>query len=50
MLTGLNQIEEQYDAKSSMFSNGGSRGQGGLEINLKKMNNIYTSHCFLINA
>ena len=44
----LNQLEEQYDAKSSYFSNGGSRGQG--EINLKTMNNIYTSHCFLINS
>jgi len=40
------------DCKSSIFSNNGSGRNfvAGTEINLKKINNIYTSPFFLINS
>lgn len=44
-----NQAADQFDGKSSIFSHGGSNPNLG-EINLKKINNIYTSPFFLINS
>lgn len=43
------------DSKSGFFSNGESRGHNAnqanaVEINLQKINNIYTSPFFLINS
>lgn len=44
--------QDHFDGKSSIFSNGvDSRGCGNMgEINLRKINNIYTSPFFLINS
>jgi hypothetical protein len=44
--------QDQFDGKSSIFSNGvKSRGNNNMgEINLQKINNIYTSPFFLINT
>jgi hypothetical protein len=39
-LENQSQLNQYNDAKSSYFSNE--------EIDLKKINNIYTSHCFLM--
>ena len=41
-LENQSQLNQYNDAKSSYFSNELQ------EIDLKKMNNIYTSHCFLM--
>ncbi len=40
-LENQSQLNQYNDAKSSYFSNDN-------EIDLKKINNIYTSHCFLM--
>lgn len=41
---------EPFDAKSSYHSNGDVNQGGSAEINLQKINNIYTSPFFLINS
>lgn len=47
----IKQNQEQFDGKSSIFSNYDNRSVPGVgEINLGKVNNIYTSPFFLINS
>lgn len=45
------QNQEQFDGRSSIFSNYENRSHPAIgEVNLGKINNIYTSPFFLINS